>query len=805
MKGIFSVFLRFLFQMIRMRKVYLLFCLILTHLLTQGQSYTISGFVNDSLTGEDLIHATVIELNSKSGIVANEYGFYSINVKSKEINIEFSYVGYNKKHIKCSTSKDTVINIRLNPVNELNEIVVKARKNEKVQSAQVSMDKINIKKTELLPKLLGESDLVKTIQLLPGVQSGTEGTGGLHVRGGGPDNNLVLLDGAPVYNVNHLWGFFSVFNADAIQSVELYKGGFPARYGGRLSSVLDIRMKEGNSEKFSGSGSIGLISSKFLLEGPIIKNKTSFLITGRRTYIDLIAKPLMKGEVDAGYYFYDANIKINHRFSSKNRLFLSFYTGKDEMDFNLSKSFFGDSESRSNKSVFNTGWGNVTSSLRWNSVLSSKLFLNATLTYSSYSTKLTSDLESTIYDINQKKKNKGISELQNQSMIIDLSYFPTNNHSVKFGGTYTDFTYLPLSRHEVNRKDGVLDYDTTYWNNKVPASELHFYIEDDMQLLTNLKANIGVHASFYHVSKKWYKSLEPRITLRYLLTPDLAIKTAYTEMNQYVFQFPNRMELHRNKREITLHVNPEIWIPCTNKLPPQKSKQIVLGTFYSLMDRYEFSIEGFYKNISNVLYGNNLELDNSPDDWEDLFNIGKGRSYGLELLAEKKIGKLNGWLAYTLSKTERQFKTINNNQYFPYLYDRRHNLNVVLNYKFNEKIDLGVIWTYGSGRSITLPDGQYTSNFNFDRSEDSGNENNIAALSSENAYQLPANHRLDIGINLHKEKKRYSRTLSVGVYNAYNNHNSFLIYIDYENNEAKTLKSVSIFPVLPYVNYSIKF
>jgi len=314
------------------KKLFLFICLTFIFLFTQAQQYTINGFVEDSISGEALINATVFNPDTKAGIVTNDYGFFSISSKEKRIQLEFSYIGYKKQSISInSLKKDTIIKVHLSPSMELDEVVVMGNKNDKVNSTQVSMDRIDIKKAALLPVLVGENDLVKTIQLLPGVQSGNDGTGGLQVRGGSQGDNLVLLDGAPVYNVNHLFGFFSVFNTDAIQNVDLYKGGFPARYGGRLSSVLDVRMKEGNNQKFEGSGSIGLISSKITLQGPIFKDKTSFIISARRTYLDMLLKPFTK---DFGYYFYDANIKINHRFSPKSKLFLSFYTGKDYMFIN---------------------------------------------------------------------------------------------------------------------------------------------------------------------------------------------------------------------------------------------------------------------------------------------------------------------------------------------------------------------------------------------------------------------------------------------------------------------------------------
>jgi len=792
------------------KKAALLFCLFFVFHFTQAQQYIISGFVEDSVSGEALIHASVVNGMTKTGIATNDYGFFSISSKTNNIQLEISYVGYKKQIIAINNlKKDTTIKVHLSPAIELNEIVVVGNKPEKVNSSQVSLSKIDIKKAALLPVMAGENDLVKTIQLLPGVQSGTEGTGGLQVRGGGQGENLVLLDGAPVYNVNHLFGFFSVFNTDAIQNVELYKGGFPARYGGRLSSVLDIRMKEGNMQKYEGSGSIGLISSKLTLQGPIIKNKTSFIVSARRTYLDLLLKPFTK---DYGYYFYDANLKINHRFSPKSRLFFSLYTGKDEMAITLNKDFLAtEALENTNELKSNNGWGNLTSSMRWNYVFNSKLFLNSTLIYSKYQTDVNSELTSIVLSEQQNMTNKAASNLQNKSVMFDFSYFPNTKHSIKFGSSYTYFTYLPISNHVSNTKDSMLVFDTTYWNKKVYAHEMHAYIEDDITITSRLKSNLGVHLSFYQVHGKWYQSLEPRVAFRYLLTPELSLKAAYTEMNQYVFQYPNNFDLYRKGNNLTISANPEVWLPATPDLPPQKSKQLVVGSFLSLEKGVEISVEGFYKSLSNVIEGGELDNNQQPASWENLFEIGKGKSYGLEFYLEKKLTKTTGWIAYTLSKTDRQFDHINNGKAFPYTFDRRHNLNIVINQKFSKKFDVGVVWVYSSGQHITLSDAQYISNFNFDTGEFDSNKNDITVLSAKNAYRMPPYHRLDIGMNFHKQKRWGEATWSMGVYNAYNRHNSYLIYADYtrKNSELvtdkKVIKSFSMFPIIPYVTYGFKF
>ena len=767
------------------------------------KKYTISGFIRGEADGEALIGATVYDKNSSTGTVANEYGFYSLRVSDDNADIRFSYIGYQSIEFGLKITKDTVIDIDMSAHHEIEEVVIRAKNSEILESTQVSKVKFNIKQTETLPQLIGESDILKSIQLLPGVQSGTEGTGGFYVRGGSDGNNLILLDGAPVYNSNHFWGLFSVFNTEALQNVELYKGGFPAQYGGRLSSVLDIRMKEGNNQNFSGSGSMGLISSKILLEGPIIKDKTSFIVTARRSNLDLLAN---LGDIQT-LNFYDINFKINHQFSNRNRLFFSMYKSHDDFNQVIDNSFLG---TDSDESTYNyiMGWGNITSTLRWNYVPTNKLFLNTTLTYSSFITDGKGDFKGIINNRYQEKSVKYISNLGNKSASVDLSWYPTNKHTLKFGSKYIMNVY-PYKNQERLERDSVLFYDRMYFDTTFLSHEMHAYIQDEIELMPGLKSQIGLHASLYNISNKTFYSIEPRIALRYEISPVWSVKTAFTEMTQYDFQRPGIFELIRTEEGIGISANPEIWLPCTRILLPQKSKQVVLGTYFYINKSYELSIEGFYTRMNNVVDVRKSFVNDIPDVWEEMFQSGKGRAYGAEFLLEKKDGKVKGWLAYTLSKTERQFDNLNNGEYFPYMFDRTHNINFVMNYYAGKKFDIGIVWDYKSGRHITLPDGQYSSAFNLDSPDK--NANDLYALSNVNAYRLPAYHRLDIGLNFHKERKRFSRTLSMGVYNAYKNHNSFLILLDYRdpdntgNTNQEVVKSYALFSIIPYINYTLKF
>ncbi len=782
---------------------------------------TISGFIKGKSDGEALIGATIYDRNSSTGTVADNYGFYSIKTIADRINVEFSYLGYETYHLKCTLTRDTIIDIKLSSQIAIKEVIVNANRLDKLESTQVSSSRIDLKKASLLPQLIGESDLMKTIQLLPGVQQGTEGTGGIYVRGGSQGDNLVLLDGAPVYCLNHFFGLFSVFNTDAIRKVELYKGGFPSNYGGRLSSVLDIRTKEGNNQKFSGSGTIGLISSKLLLEGPIVKGKTSFVLSGRRSNIDLIANPFFEeGNLLRGLHFYDANLKINHQFSSRNRLFFSLYKSEDNLSMFIDNTIFPDLDGEYDSTHIqlknisnNISWDNVSSSLRWNYVITNNLFLKTTCTYSSYGTNRASESNTFLYNMDQNQQFKEVFDLENRSVQTDFSWFPTNKHSLKFGGSYI-YNTIPFTQGKSFKKEDEIVYDTVFFDTLLKTQELHFYLGDDIRLSENLKAQIGAHASLYHVDDKWYRNLEPRVSLRYSITPSWSVKAAYSEMAQYMFQKPDVFEAVLTNKSISLKLNPEVWAPCTKKLPPQKSKQIVLGTYLNLLSKFNLSLEGYYKKISNVIENSDIPQDGIgvPEVWEDLFQHGKGRSYGLEFLLEKNEGKLNGWIAYTLSKTERQFENVTNGQYFPYKFDRRHNLNFVANYRFNERIDMGLIWVYRSGNRLTIPDGKYTSNFNLNTPNPENETYDIYALSNVNAYQLPAYQRLDLSVNLHKKRKTFSRILSLGAYNVYNHHNSFLVFLDYRSANQNEIDdgtisviSFSQFSFLPYINYTINF
>ncbi len=784
--------------------------ILLASLLLPGmaQRFSISGIVEDKLTGEKLISANVYDTNSLKGISSNAFGFYSLTLPKGKVMLTYSYIGYKAEVIEINLNKDTLVNMRLEPVISINEVVISAERSKSaVLSTQMSMTELTAKSIKNLPMLLGEVDVLKALQLLPGVKGGNEGTSGIYVRGGGPDQNLILLDGVPVYNANHLFGFFSVFNPDAIQGVKLITGGFPARYGGRLSSVLDIRMRDGNNKKFTAEGSVGIIASKLTLEGPIIKDRTSFIVSARRTYIDVLAQPLIKlqaqrgnSSVNAGYYFYDLNAKINHKFSDKSRLFLSAYSGQDKAYFKTSQK--GDLQGGNYQSDASAGlgWGNLTSAVRWNYIISPKLFSNTTVTYSRYNF-LTSAMDqqfnnNTLINKFQYEYNSGIMDWAGK---IDFDYLPDPNHTIRFGYNHIYHTFKPgVSVLSLRMGQNIPGIDTTFGNKNIYAHEGSAFIEDDWTLTPRLKANIGLHFSGFKVKDSTYTSIQPRLSARFLVNEKVSVKAAFTTMSQYIHLLTNS----------TIGLPTDLWLPSTDKIRPESAMQYALGVVYEPSDGIEISVEAYYKSMKNLIeYKEGASFFSFSDNWQDKIETGTGRAYGVEILARKQVGKTSGWIGYTLSWSERKFENISFGEWFPYRYDRRHDISIVLNQKLSENIDLGVTWVYGSGNAVTLPLEKYAPITNLWSYYQyfSG----IEAFDNRNSYRMPAYHRLDIGINFKKPTKWGERVWSFGAYNVYNRKNAFYLQFDqvYQPNGTSqtVLKQYSLFPFIPSISYSFKF
>ncbi len=786
------------------KPLFLFFLCILTLAMQAQKKYTISGYLKDSQTGESLIGANLYCKNHEVGTVANPYGFYSLTLPQGKVDLIFSYVGYATQEISFVLSKDTLLTIPLAGTLTLKEIEVTAQAIDRIETkTQMSSITLPVAQIKSMPAFMGEVDLIKAIQMLPGVQAGSEGNSGMYVRGGGPDQNLILLDGVPVYNVSHLFGFFSVFNADAVNNVELFKGGFPARYGGRASSVLDINLKEGNMKEFHGEGSIGLVSSKLTLEGPIWKDHTSFIVSGRRTYIDLLMKPLIKAasdDVDAGYYFYDLTAKINHRFSDKDRIYLSAYMGDDKFHVNIEENYEGGASQTKTKSGLK--WGNITSAFRWNHIYNAKLFGNTTLTYSRFrfntggegEEKYTPPGNATEYSSYKINYNSLIEDLNAK---ISFDYMPSPNHYIRLGGNFIYHKFTP-GVMAVKTTENIADTSFRIGSNDVFANEMALYAEDDFSITSKLKVNYGLHWSGFAVRNTFYQTLQPRVSARYLLRESLSLKASYSKMAQYIHLLTNS----------STGLPTDLWVPSTEVLKPQYSDQIAIGTAKSFKEKYEISLEAYYKTMDNLLeYREGASFFDMDGRWESKVLQGKGDSYGLELFLQKKTGKLSGFVGYTLSWTNRIFEELNNGRQFPYKYDRRHDISISVLYKATSHIEVSGTWVYGTGNATTIPVAIYDdgSTFTYPGTE-------IRVYGDRNAFRLPAYHRLDLAASFIKQKKWGERRWIFGLYNAYNRKNPFFIDVEsrtyHEGDKTYTenkFYQYSLFPLIPSISYNFKF
>lgn len=760
--------------------------------------FTLNGYIKDSTSGESVIGAT-ISVNGKA-ITSNQYGFYSITLEQGEFTVVISHVSYLTQAVHISLHSNVEQNFLLLPKSAaLTEVVVYSkRRDDNVRNAQMGKIDLSINQIKNIPAFLGEVDILKTIQLMPGVRNAGEGNAGFYVRGGGPDQNLILLDDAVVYNTGHLFGFFSIFNSDAIKNVSLIKGGMPAQYGGRLSSVLDVSMKEGNSNKFQTEGGIGLIASRFSVQGPIKKDKASFIVSARRTYIDALAKPFVKKSSNfygSGYYFYDMNAKINYRFSDKDHLYLSGYFGRDVFTFkNAEQSFKA-----------NIPWGNSTATLRWNHVFNPKLFANATLVYNDYHFKFGAAQNN--FEINLA------SGIKDGNAKIDFDYYPTGQHKLKFGGLLTYHKFIP--NVTTGKQDSVVFQPVTEGSKF--ALEKALYVQDDWDISDKFKINYGVRlSSFSQIGPytkyerdanqnkldstvygrfdniKTYAGLEPRLTLRYSLNESTSLKSSVTRNLQFIHLVSNA--------GTTLPT--DLWVPSTYRVKPQLSWLYATGIFKNFKNNeYETSVEVYYKDMRNQIEYAEGYTPSLKDPEED-FVFGKGWSYGAEFFVNKVRGKFTGWLGYTLSWTWRKFPDLNSGKKYPAKYDRRHDLSVVGTYELNKKWKFGAVFVYGTGNATSLPERFYVLN---------------GVLTQEysgiNEYRLGSYHRMDLSATLTPQKRKNKKLESFwvfSVYNVYNHHNPYFIYFDqkgnpYSGNLQIEARQVSLFPVLPAVTWNFKF
>ena len=792
------------------------------------KTHTVSGYVTDSKSQETLLGASIYDALTMKGTVTNNFGYYTVKLPEGKVDFRASFVGYTPYQAEFELVRDTVINIPLSQSNELNEVTVTARAVESnVKGTQMSAIELPVTQLKKVPALFGESDVLKALQLLPGVQSGTEGSAGMYVRGGGPDENLILLDGVPLYKVDHAVGFFSAFNSDAIKNVTLYKGNFPARFGGRLSSVVDVRMKDGDMYEYHGNFSIGLIASKVNVEGPIVKGKTSFNLSFRRTYYDLFAAPIMnyiaKHEGDnsrafGGYYFYDLNLKVNHKFSDRDRLFLSVYSGDDKVYARMSikDSYSHEYEGYSYESGgeekinLNWAWGNRVAALRWNHVVRPNLFMNLTGAYTQYRHSLdgtfTSDswtnnngVTSSYSDAMGINLHSGIYDISGKA---DFDYKPHENHDMKFGANLTHHTYRPTATgiHITESMNGQGDFafDSVIDDSRIRALETDLYVEDNWDINNFFKLNAGLHYSTFSVEHKTYHSLQPRLSLRALINENLSVKAGYAYMSQYIHLLSSN----------AISLPTDLWVPVTGKIVPMNAHQVAVGAFYDWKG-FEFSLEGYYKRMNNVMeYKDGASFFTlNQTGWQDKVVMGDGWAYGVEFFAKKNVGKLTGWVGYTWAHTDRLFdrpgQVLNFGKVFPAKYDRRHDLNIVLMYEFNKRIDVGATWIYSTGNCATMAFQQYHGL----------NGASIGYIENRNNYRFNSYQRLDLVANFHKQKKHCERIFSINIYNTLCHNNPFIVIPeggwyqlpDGSYHSQKRLRQVCLFPIIPTLSWQYRW
>jgi hypothetical protein len=782
------------------------------------EKHTVSGYITALSSGEALANAKVYVASVSKGALTNTYGFYSLTLPAGIHEVEFRYTGFPtvRQTIDLST-KDVSLNVELgfkDGEKLFDEVVVNGRKGENVNSTKLGQIELDIEQIKRLPAFMGEVDVIKTIQLLPGVSSVSEGGQGFYVRGGGPDQNLVLLDEGVVYNAAHLFGFFSVFNSDAVKSVNLIKGGMPANYGGRMSSVLEVNMNEGNKKRFGVKGGIGLISSRLTVEGPLKKDKGSFIISGRRTYIDILAKaaiPDTSPFAGSGYYFYDLNAKFNYQLGEKDRIFFSGYYGKDVFTFADREGGFS----------ADMPWGNGIAAFRWNHLFSSRLFMNVTATFTDYKFKFGSKQD--------EFKIEFLSGIQDYSTKVDFSYYPNDRHRIKWGANHIYHIFTPSS---VSAAQDTIVFNTGNAQ-KLYSHEEAIYLMDEFDANDKLRINAGLrYTAFQHVGSftryvkgdiskpdttitygkgdliKFYHGLEPRISFRYLTGDHSSIKGGYA----YNYQFVHLTSLS------AVSLPTDIWYPTTDIAKPEKGFQASLGYFQNFFDdKLETSVEIYYKGMKNMVEFKEGALpgDNVNDNTDNLLVFGEGWAYGAEFFIKKAAGKFTGWIGYTWAKTERRFPDINNGEIYPAKYDRRHDLSVVGMYKFSEQWTVSGAFIYATGNTLTLPTSWYVQD-----------QNLLFNYGARNSTRMAPYHRLDLSATWYDKafktktdpatgkeievKKRLRNNVAISVYNVYNRANPFFLFVDNDGdflngNFKLTVKQVSLFPIIPSVTWNFEF
>jgi hypothetical protein len=745
--------------------------------LAQQNKVLLAGKI--STTSAEFVKNATVKISSRiNAVVSDSVGQFKFLLPNGNYKIDISSIGFKSKQIAINLQKDTSINITLleKNIQQLEEVIVIDDKNQplqKVATTQMGIEKISMAEAKLLPAIFGEVDIIKALQLKPGIKSGGEGTSGIYVRGGGIDQNLFLVEGVPVYNPSHLLGFFSVLNQDAVNEIEVYKGGFPAKYGGRLSSVLDVKMNSGRNDKIRAQGGIGLIASRLSIDGPIKKNKHGFIVSARRTYANLITGLFNKVLPDSlqipAYYFYDLNGKASFTLSTKDIFSVNFYHGKD---------FF--SQSRTNFSS-KLQWGNTALSGEWKRKINRATNLNTLIYFGGYQ-----------YRINNRFGVNNVSigsDIYDKSIKSDLTFKSNNNNTVQTGVQFITHSF------EVGKFGISTNFSSLSAGNKLSGQQMAAYVLHDVAANKNIRINYGVRLSSFLQNKKWYAGFEPRIAMRFAIDSAQSIKINYTKMYQYLHLVTTT----------GVALPTDVWYPSTAGVKPQNGQQAGIGYTRSIVqNKFFINAEAYYKWVKNAVDlrdGASIFLNNN---FETEFVFGKAWAYGTELYIEKKKGRTTGWVGYTLAWTWRQFDAVNNGKNFRPIYDRRHDVSIVAIHKINNRITLSGTWVYGSGNYISVPQGRFTFQ------DITGNPQQIPVFTSRGNYKLPATHRLDIGLTIRKQKKWGEREWVFSLYNAYSRLNPlFLQYTPVENAQGVTTffkpELVSLFPILPAVTYQFKF
>jgi len=768
-----------------------------------AHSQTLSGFVYDKQSGEKLIGAYIYDSTSEQGTTSNEFGFYSLKLNGHgKALLTISFVGYSPLTSSYSLTKDTTVSFAMHPSSvELAEFKLSSQYSIE-EKAEMSTVSIPMKQLKTMPMLAGELDIVKALQLLPGIKSGHEGQSTMYVRGGSHDQNLLLLDDVPLYNINHLGGFVSVFNPEAINSFKMYKGAFPARYGGRLSSVLDVRMKDGNMKERHTQATLGLISCKFQTEGPIKQDTASYMISARRFMYDLITKPvtwLSNDKMSSGYTFYDLNAKFNYKPSEKDRLLLSFYTGNDNFSTNKKER-----EGYSKTTMKNNAqWGNTILALRWNRILRNNLFSNVTTSFTQYryhsmfEYKNLEDKEEVF-----RTEYSFYSKINDLSLKYDLSYYPFQNYCIRLGGQHTNHNFSPSGTATYQtgsdfNAENVKRY--TSWENAA-------YIENELNVGKYIKANIGARAVLYSTENKYYNGLEPRALLSINIPQLFAVKGSVSTMHQYT-----HMLTYSGQGLPT-----DIWLPVTKDIEPLQATVWSLGIAKTFDHSLELSMEIYQKKMTNLIdYKDGAGLmGNTLDNWKEIIETdGKGYSEGLEILLQKKEGRISGWMAYTLSETTRQFDNLNGGEIYPYIYDTKHDFSITGNYDLKKNLTLSATWLYMTGRAMNYPNTTYSVSTisKWDVSESPEVQQwDVGANPNKNSIRMHPYHRMDIGLTYRKHKKKSERIINVSIYNAYNRANPYYYYTDWKETtdsngntiSEKVIVQRSMFMIMPSISYT---